>query len=212
MGIVYYITKNMVKKVWIICSLLLSLFFYWCSFEDQNTDNNIQDTVTNDASIYCENYWWVLEIVPDEWWERWKCNFDDWSFCEEWAYYYWKCSPGRWNGNILEIDEIQNNDEINEEFVNLVWELWEENLLITWNDADNEPIVNTCPQDEIKKCDDGTFLVREWPDCEFWNCPGYPLSDDLIQDILYKFENTWSELNENDINLMNEIIGVITQI
>lgn len=215
---VYNLTKNMVKRIFVTCCVVcLSLSFSWCSFESNNTDNKAEDTIANEASVYCENHWWTLELVPDEWWVRWKCNFDDWSFCEEWAYYHWECSPGWWNGNTLKMDEIQNNDDINEEFINLVEELWEGDLLDTWDDTENnlqdtQTIANNCPKNEIKKCNDWTFLVREWPNCEFWSCPGYPLSDDFIQDLLHQYQNSGSELNENDIDLMNGIIDVMTQI
>lgn len=208
----------MVKKILVTCCIVwLSLSFSWCSFESSNNDDKTQDTIANEASIYCENNWWTLELVPDEWWTRWKCNFDDWSFCEEWAYYHWECSPGRWNWNTLNIDKIQNNSGLNEEFLDLVWELWEENLVSTENDTENnldsnEVTTNNCQQSEIKKCDDWTFLVREWPDCEFWSCPGYPLSDEFVQSILNQYENSWSDLQESDIDLMNEIISVMTQI
>ena len=177
----------------------------WCTLVPENT---VQEEV-NPASKYCEQNGWILEIVPDEWWSRWKCNFEDGSFCEEWAYYHWECSPGRWNGNTIEMEEIQDNEDISQEDKKEISEVVEEIEEI--NDTEKlEEQSTTCTAD-VKMCDDWTYVSRGWPNCEFWTCPGEKLSEDVIKEVLKKHENTWSELNEQDIDLMNEIIDIITE-
>lgn len=47
--------------------------------------------MANPASVYCGKNWWTLEIKSDEKWEYWICNFNDWSSCEERAYFRWEC-------------------------------------------------------------------------------------------------------------------------
>lgn len=48
-------------------------------------------SMANPASVYCENNWWTLEIQNQKDGQIWICNFDDWSNCEEWAFYRWEC-------------------------------------------------------------------------------------------------------------------------
>lgn len=172
-------------------------------------ENTVQEEVANPASEYCEQNWWKLEIVPDEWWSRWKCNFDDGSFCEERAYYHGECSQGRWDGNTVEIEEIQDNAEISQEDKEEIEEIIEE--IEEMNEAEElERQTVTCTAD-VKMCDDGTYVSREWPNCEFWECPWLSLDENFVQETLEKYKSEWSELAESDIELMNEIINIITE-
>ena len=114
----------MKQKFSLLVVFLLS--FSGCSLIPQN---NIQEDMSNAASEYCEQNSWILEIVPDEWWSRWKCNFDDGSFCEERAYFHWECSPGWWDWNTIELEEIQdmqNDDTLSEDEKEELSELVEE--------------------------------------------------------------------------------------
>jgi len=47
--------------------------------------------MANPASVYCEKNWWSLVIENNEKGQIWICVFDDWSNCEEWAFYRWEC-------------------------------------------------------------------------------------------------------------------------
>ena len=193
----------MKQKILISLALISLVCTAWCSLIPEN--NTPEETV-NPASEYCEQNWWTLEIVPDEWWSRWKCNFDDGSFCEERAYYHGECSPDRWNGNTIEMEEIQNNEEISEEDKQEVSEVIEEIETISENELQENLIVCTA---DVKQCDDGTYVSRGWPNCEFWPCPWIAVDENTIQDTLDKYKSSWSEMTESDIDLMNEIIDAI---
>lgn len=47
--------------------------------------------MANPASVYCENNWWNLVIENNEKGQIWICVFNDWSNCEEWAFFRWEC-------------------------------------------------------------------------------------------------------------------------
>lgn len=183
------------KKNWIFGLSLFSLILLaGCTSIKNNIDtsNLWEDNLlwtTNPASTYCIENWWMLEIVPDEWWERWKCNFEDGSFCEERAFYNGECSPNRWDWNKVDYEEISE--------------------AIEW-DADIE---NICPQ-EKKECWDGTYVIREWENCEFGECPWYDIQDaeNAIDWILENknIDTTNPELTEDDIHVMNEVINTFT--
>lgn len=48
-------------------------------------------SIVNSASEFCEQLWWIVSIVESEWWEKWMCNFSDWTSCEEWALFNREC-------------------------------------------------------------------------------------------------------------------------
>lgn len=172
-------------------------------------ENNIQEDIANPASEFCEQNWWILEIMPSEWWSRWKCNFDDGSFCEERAYYHWECSPGRWNGNTIEMEQIQDNEEISQEEKEEISEIVEEIEEI--NEAEElEKQTVTCTAD-VKMCGDWTYVSREWPNCEFWKCPWKALDENFVQETLEKYKSEWSELADSDIEMMREMINIVTE-
>ena len=183
----------------------------WCSLIPQT--ENWQDETPNPASVFCEENGGTLEIIPDEWWTRWNCNFDDGSFCEERAYYHGECSPGRWNWNTIELEdiqEIQNDENLSqgdkEELSNLIEEI-QEHEDTSQKDIESDVVCTT----DVKQCDDGSYVSRWWPNCEFWECPWVQLNENIIDDTLKKYETTWSALQESDIELMNEIIDMVTQ-
>ena len=171
------------KKLILVCAIF-TVFLYGCT----NTNNIVEEDIhqemntRNEASVYCEENWWVIEIVPDEWWERWKCNFADGSFCEERSFFHGECSPSRWEWTQIEIDGDEK-DYIDEK--------------------------NGCPA-EKNLCDDWTFVIREGTNCEFWTCPWYKIDDaeDVINWIIENNEiDTWSSnLTENDIKIMEDVI------
>lgn len=194
----------MKQKTLISLAMISLVCTAWCSLIPENSTT---EEIVNPASEYCEQNWWILEIVPDEWWSRWKCNFDDGSFCEEWAYYHGECSPGRWNGNTVEIEDIQNNEEISELDKQEVSEIIEEIWSISEDESQGDIV--TCTAD-VKQCDDWTYVSRWWPNCEFWPCPWMALDENVVQDTLERYKTTWSELMESDIDLMNEIIDIMT--
>lgn len=173
----------------------------WCTLIPEN---NVQEEVANPASEYCEQNWWTLEIVPDEWWSRWKCNFEDGSFCEEWAFYHGECSPGRWDGNTIDIDQDSEKitPEEKEEIAGLIEEIEEINL---------EELNNVTCTADVKMCSDWTYVSRWWPNCQFSPCPWVELNEDKVQETLEKYKSEWSELAESDIDLMNEIINIMTE-
>lgn len=191
---------------------ILVLFLSWCSLI---VNNNDVSQSPNPASVFCEKNWWTLEIVPDSWWEWWKCNFEDGSFCEERAYYHWECSPNRWNWNTIELEdmqEMQNDENISQEtkdeITNLVWEIQDhEEINNLWKNTENTV---TCTTD-VKKCDDWTYVSRVWEDCEFASCPWYVLDESAIQEKIKNYKSSWSELDESDIDLMNDIIDSVLQ-
>ncbi len=161
----------MKQKVIITTMLSCMIALTWCSLIPQT--DNWQDETPNPASVFCEENGGTLEIVPDEWWSRWKCNFDDGSFCEERSYYHGECSPGRWDGNTVEIEdiqELQNDENLSQETKDEISELVEE-----IQERDSQEI------------------------------------DAAVDDTLKKYESTWSDLQESDIELMNEIIDIVTQ-
>ena len=189
---------------------VFTLLLAWCSFGWSNT---MQVHKRSEASTYCEENWWTLEVVPDSGWERWKCNFDDWSFCEERAYFHGQCSPNRWNWNTVELDniqELQEDENLSQETRDEIWELVEE--IQEHDEMNNQEVVldTSCTQ-EVKQCDDGTYVGRVGEDCEFAPCPWYSLEDDVVQKMLDEHESSWSELTESDIDLMNEIMEAFTK-
>ena len=160
------------KQKFIITTMLVWIMATaWCSLIPQT--DNWQDETPNPASVYCEENGGTLELISDEWWVRGNCNFDDGSFCEEWAYYHWECSPGRWNWNTIELEDIQElqNDE------------------------------NLSPEEKEEISD----LVEEIQEHDSQEI------DAAVDDTLKKYESTWSNLEESDIDLMNEIIDIVTQ-
>lgn len=191
--------------------VMLTLLLAWCSF---GWDDTMQEHKRNEASDYCEQNWWTIEIVPDSWWEWWKCNFDDWSFCEEWAFFHGECSQNWWNWNTVvleDIQELQGDENLSLEEKEEISELVEE--IQEHDDAANlEKIFldSTCTQ-EVKQCEDGTYVGRVGEDCEFAQCPWYNLDEDAVQLLLNEHNSTWSELSESDIDLMNEFIEAFTQ-
>ena len=186
--------------------LILIVLLAWCSLISQ--ENDPQTEIANPASEYCKENRWNLEIVPDVWWSRWKCNFDDGSFCEEWSYYHGECSPGRWDGNSIQIEDIENNNEINEEEKDEIVELVEE---ISKDESYNEnDTVIVCTTD-VKRCDDGSYVSRWWPNCEFLDCPWTGFDENILEQTLQEYKSSWSNLTESDIDLMNEIIDIVTQ-
>jgi len=194
----------MKQKIIIATMLVWIMATTWCSLIPQT--NNWQEETSNPASVFCEKNGGTLEIVPDEWWSRWKCNFDDGSFCEEWAYYHGECSPGRWDGNTVEIEEIENNEEITQEEKDEFVEVIEEIEEIRQEDFNN--VVCTA---DVKMCDDWTYVSRQWPNCQFATCPWLEVNEDTVRENVKKYESTWSDLAESDIELMNEIINIITE-
>lgn len=197
----------MKQKIIIAIAMSWILALTWCSLIPQT--ENWQNETPNPASVFCEENGGTLEIIPDEWWTRANCNFDDWSFCEERAYYHGECSPWRWNGNTIElqeIEEVQNDENLSQEEKEEISDLIEE---IQEHDEISEPTV-TCPAD-VKQCDDGTYVSRWWPNCEFWSCPWYEINENTIDETLQKYESSWSNLQESDIELMNEIIDLVSQ-
>ena len=196
-------------KLKIIITTMLSwiIALTWCSLIPQT--ENWQNETPNPASVFCEENGGTLEIVPDVWWERGKCNFDDWSFCEEWTYYHGECSPGRWSWNTVELEDIQeaqNDENLSQEEKEEISDLIEE---IQEHDEISESTV-TCTTD-VKECDDGTYISRWWPNCEFWTCPWEKEEEKTIDDILQKYESTWNEITGSDIDLMFEFIDLMTQ-
>lgn len=192
----------MKKNFLVLTVMFLPIIFSGCGLLDTNIPNESLNESWNPASIYCEQNWGTLEIVPDEWWQWAKCNFDDWSFCEEWAYFHGECSPNWWNGNAVDLQDIENNDEISDEEKEEIVDFVEENV---------EESEVTCTQD-VKKCEDWTYVSRWWPNCEFSACPWSQLSNEMVQNLLNQYKTSWSGLAEDDIDLMNEIIDVMTQI
>lgn len=191
--------------------VMLTLLLAWCSFGWGDT---MQEHKRNEASDYCEQNWWTIEIVPDSWGEWWKCNFDDWSFCEEWAFFHGECSQNWWNWNTVvleDIQELQGDENLSLEEKEEISELVEE--IQEHDDAANlEKIFldSTCTQ-EVKQCEDGTYVGRVGENCEFAQCPWYNLDEDAVQQLLNEHNSTWSELSESDIDLMNEFIEAFTQ-
>lgn len=166
----------MKQKIIIAVMLSWMMALTWCSLVPQI--DNRQDETSNPASSFCEENWWTLEIIPDEWWSWWKCNFDDGSFCEERAFYHGECSPGRWNWNTIELEEIQelqNGEDLSQETKDEISEL----------------------VDEIKE---GEVVDDSWKNEEI-----------TVQDLLDNYEATWSELSEEDIDLMKDVIDVLVQ-
>lgn len=197
----------MKQKIIIAIAMSWIIALTWCSLIPQT--ENWQNETPNPASVFCEENGGILEIIPDEWGTRINCNFDDWSFCEERAYYHGECSPWRWNGNTIElqeIEEVQNDENLSQEEKEEISDLIEE---IQEHDEISEQNV-TCPTD-IKQCDDGTYVSRWWPNCEFWSCPWYEINENTINETLQKYESSWSNLQESDIELMNEIIDLVSQ-
>lgn len=153
---------------------LVVLFFAWCSLIPET---HIEEEVSNPASEHCENNWWTLEIVPDEWWSWWKCNFDDGSFCEERAYFHWECSPGWWDWNTIELEEIQ--------------------------DMQNDETLSEDEKEELSE------LVEEIQEHEVkdtsWDI------ENIVQETLEKYKEDGTWLEESSIDLMNEIMDMVTQ-
>jgi putative hemolysin len=161
----------MKQKIIIATMLSWIIALAWCSLIPQT--ENWQNETPNPASVFCEENGGTLEIIPDEWGTRWNCNFDDGSFCEERAYYHGECSPGRWKGNTIEIQEIQELQD-------------DENLSQETKEEISELV------EEIQEHDSQDI-------------------DATVDDTLKKYESTWSDLQESDIELMNEIIDIVTQ-
>lgn len=78
-----------------------SIVIAWC---ETNKPTEEKDEIANPASVFCEENWWILEIVSDESWDRWKCIFENWNWCEKWSYYNWECDE-----NSVINDEISDN-------------------------------------------------------------------------------------------------------
>lgn len=193
----------MKQKTLISLVSIAILCLSWCTLVPEN---NIQENETNPASDYCEQNWGALEVVPDEWWSRWKCNFEDGSFCEERAYYHWECSPGRWDGNTFDVEEIQGSEEITaeekEEIAGVIDEIEEINL---------EELNQVSCTADVKMCDDWTYVSRWWPNCQFSPCPWVKLDENVVQETLEKYKSEWSGLAESDIDLMREILNIMTE-
>lgn len=163
----------MKQKILIAAMLSWIIALTWCSLIPQT--ENWQDETPNPASIFCEENDGTLEIIPDAWWERWKCNFEDWSFCEERSFYHGECSPGRWDWNTVELEDIQEMQN-------------DENLSQEDKDGISDLVEEIQEHDEAVQIDES-----------------------VVDDTLKKYESTWSDLEESDIDLMNEIIDMVTQ-
>lgn len=163
----------MKQKIIIATMLSWIIALTWCSLIQQT--ENWQNETPNPASVFCEENGGTLEIIPDEWGTRWNCNFDDGSFCEERAYYHGECSPGRWNGNTIELQEIEEIQD-------------DENL----SQEEKKEVSNLI--EEIQEHDESVQI-----------------DESVVDDTLKKYESSWENLEESDIDLMNEIIDMVTQ-
>lgn len=73
--------------VWISCVLLAG-----CG--DVNNPDQESVWLANPASVYCHENGGTLSIENGEGWQYGLCIFEDWSYCEEWAYFRDECQPG----------------------------------------------------------------------------------------------------------------------
>ncbi len=98
-------TKLLIFTLLLITTILTT----WCT--NINTTKDIVE-IANPASVYCEENWWMLELIFDNGESYGICNFDNWNHCEEWEYYRGECSPTlqkswAWNNNLVCLPDTQ---------------------------------------------------------------------------------------------------------
>jgi putative hemolysin len=199
-------------KIKIFAILLLSsiLIETGCS-NQKNTDDSVW--MANPASVYCEANSWTLELIYDAWKSYWICHFSDWSSCEEREYFRGECKTNQMSWNIEDFQWCMDAGyPIMESYPRQCktpeWKSFTEDIE-SWS---VENIVCTM---EAKKCPDGSFVSRTWPNCEFTSCTGSENVelDWSIKKILEDHKNKKSQqqtwITEDDIDLIEKIIEKI---
>ena len=83
------------NSLWLVALLWLwAVLLAWCGkTEVVPVEENAE--VPNPASVFCEeNSGSLFFEIDEEWNQTGLCMFEDWSYCEEWAYYRAECQPG----------------------------------------------------------------------------------------------------------------------
>jgi len=109
----------MKTKVSLILGILIISILIPACTTNKTKDNNVW--LANPASVYCEENWWVLELVFESGEMIWICNFPDWSRCEERAYYRGECI-NEIKSEKLDIEQTDNktwNEEIENSEINI---------------------------------------------------------------------------------------------
>ena len=103
-------------KIITVCScLVFGLFLLsWCQKEpEQNLE------ISNPASEYCVNNWWVLEIqTSPDWGQYWVCYFNDWSYCDEREFFNGNCNPWDLSQEAEESDFEDSENDVDDEYIN----------------------------------------------------------------------------------------------
>jgi len=196
-------------KIKIFAILLLSsiLIVTGCS-NQKNTDDSVW--MANPASVYCEANSWTLELIYDAWKSYWICHFSDWSSCEEREYFRGECKPNQMSWTINNFQWCMNAGyPIMESYPRQCktpeWKSFTE-------DIESWSVENVVCTMEAKKCPDGSFVSRTWPNCEFTPCPNTKTTswEPSIKEILEEHKNKESfqepGMTEDDIDLIETII------
>lgn len=185
------------KIFWIF--LLSSVLLLTGCLKQKASDNVVG--IANPASVYCEENWWTLELIFDNWESYGICHFENWKTCEEREFFRGECSSDEytWLVDEININDFESCKEAwnpiketypatcfynNNTFVQEIeddkennaysWKDYKENILYSWENN----IITTWNKDETiyctmdaKQCPDWSYVSRSWPKCEFAPCP-----------------------------------------
>ena len=212
------------KRKSLILPILLWISIFTSGCINLNTEKKIDNNETwevmwlaNPASVYCEENWWTLEMIFDNWESYGMCHFQNGSTCEEREFYRKECFPvadKTWNKQNINWETNKTVQESNKE------KSWNINTSI-WNEKESSEKTDTqntkkdwsdmtvCTMD-AKQCPDWSYVSRSWQDCEFAKCPTEKQNNKSIDEIINNHqESSWYQeewLTEDDIDLMEQII------
>lgn len=197
----------MKTKVLIILGIWCLVIMSWC--QQTNTQQEPVQ-IANPASEFCEQNWWALELIFDNWESYGVCNFEDWSFCEEREYYRGECQP-KWNTTLnLVADSFESCTKLGNPIQESYPRKCTSKDWITFVEGIDE--LTVCPSD-AKICPDWSVVTRTWNECHFETCATNQNNNqdiETINDIFDEYKksdainNTW--LTQEDIDLMEKVV------
>lgn len=93
---------------------------------------------------------------------------------KKWDTYETIRNNDEWILDVEEVEDVKEVEEIEENLLEPIEDMEEvEENISLWEDHEDYIV---CTAD-VKQCEDGSYVSRWWPNCEFWPCPSYELDE-----------------------------------